>query len=116
MIDPISEYPTLADQRAESAMREEEAREREFEELERVTWPLLDEALERTPRMVLFTEEQVVSGLAESGLVDGVDADDLLAVVQQWAATKLDTALCCDGRDCGCRGSSVRQLLVHELN
>lgn len=29
--------------------------------------------------------------------------------------TGLDEAICCSGHDCGCRGSSHRQLLLHNL-
>ena len=29
--------------------------------------------------------------------------------------TGLDDAICCSGHDCGCRGSSHRQLLLHDL-
>lgn len=54
-----------------------------------------------TPRQLAEQRAELLEALNRAA--DTVERDDL------------DTPICCDGRECGCMGSSNRQLFVHDL-
>ncbi len=40
---------------------------------------------------------------------------EAVRIIEQESSEWLDSAICCSGHDCGCRGSSNRDLVVHDL-
>lgn len=81
----------------------------------------IQSALNAAIGMALRFDKSMIDKMsAASSMMDDVanedeDAPDLLEALQELlqAYSEPDSRLCCDGRDCGCMGSTVRQQAEH---